>query len=675
MAKITINGISIDPTTQGPALASARLARADSSSSNYILIQTREPLDKTKKAELTATGAELLEYVPENTYICRFLPADLGPIRALPFVAWANVYMPGFKVSPRLRSRAGGVPAADLLTIPATERSISKHRRMIEIVLHRGVSPDDVRSKIADAAGVDADALEITAGKVRLEVDTSRLDELAAIDEVRHIEEFAGRKLHNNIALAILRADVVQSESKLEGKDQVIAICDTGFDKGSTTDVHPAFKNRVVKLYPLGRATASDPDGHGTHVAGSVLGDGESSVLGVKIRGTAPQAKLVLQSVLDSRGSLGGLPLDLHDLFEAPYTSDGARVHTNSWGDVNGDGSYTQSCHELDDFAWKHRDCIILFAAGNDGTDRNANGVVDQASVGAPGTAKNCITVGACESERPDFRLTYGQGWPNDYPAEPIASDPVADDSDGMAAFSSRGPTKDGRIKPDLVAPGTAILSTRSRATRGKGWGLSEDPAYMFEGGTSMATPLVAGCAAVVREYLVGQRPGKSPSGALVKAMLINGAKNIGGQYHPSEAATLPNISEGFGRVDLAATIGPFGSSKIQYWDEDVALDSGEEQKFTVHVPSHASAVKVTLVWTDPPGETLQNDLDLVVRSGGKERHGNVRANSKKFDRRNNVEQVVLPDVPSGTDVEIVVRAFRAAIHPQTFALVARITH
>jgi hypothetical protein len=117
----------------------------------------------------------------------------------------------------------------------------------------------------------------------------------------------------------------------------------------------------------------------------------------------------------------------------------------------------------LDNFVWKKPDFCILFAAGNDGTDANRDGVVDLGSVTAPGTAKNCITVGASENNRPEFTETYGEAWKDDYPVEPLKSDPMANDPDDMVAFSSRGPTADGRIKPDVVAPGTYILSTRSR--------------------------------------------------------------------------------------------------------------------------------------------------------------------------------------------------------------------
>jgi hypothetical protein len=190
-----------------------------------------------------------------------------------------------------------------------------------------------------------------------------------------------------------------------------------------------------------------------------------------------------------------------------------------------------------------------------------------------------------------------------------------------------------------------------------------------------MATPLVAGCAAVVREFVIKEKGITKPSAALIKAMLINGAHNVSGQYVPSEAGTIPNINEGFGRVDVAAVIGPFGANQqLLLKDENTALDTGEEESTSVNVQAGALQLKATLVWTYPAGAGLQNDLDLIVRdSNGNERHGNQSATSSAFDRTNNVEQVSWDGIPVG-NVDIIVRAFRAAQFPQSYALVVRIT-
>lgn len=677
MAKITINGITLDPVTQDASLHAANLVAESASASNYILVQTREPLTAAQRRELEQTGAVILEYVPENTYLSRYEPTSLDTIRNLSFVEWANVYLDGFKVAPSLAfATPEGSRTLNLLEIarqPAV--ALNTTPKTVDIVFHKGVDPEVARARVAAAARLNADDITPARDKVRLTLQAQYIPDAAAIDEVRHIEEVHPNKLHNDVARQILRMPNHMSGAPIEGSGQIVAVADTGFDLGLTTDVHPAFSSRVARLYALGRpGNANDPNGHGTHVAGSVLGDGSSAALGVAIRGTAPQATLVLQSVLDAGGGLGGLPDDLRDLFTPPYDDDGARVHTNSWGSTLGDGRYNQNSAELDDFVWNHRDCVICFSAGNEGTDLNQNGQVDAMSVTPPATAKNCITIGASENNRPTFAATYKGSWPSDFPADPIASDRLADQPEGMVAFSSRGPTRDQRIKPDVVAPGTFILSSRSRATTSSGWAASSDPLYYFLGGTSMATPLVAGCAAVVREFLILHRRFQNPSAALVKAMLVNGARNLMGQYVPSECGVVPNNAEGFGRVDMTATIGPFPPNEaVELHDERTALETGDEETISVSI-GQGGSLKVTLVWTDPAGEALQNDLDLIVRAAdGSERHGNVAPTSASFDRTNNVEQIEWSDVPTGT-ATIIVRAHRTTILPQTYALVVRLS-
>jgi hypothetical protein len=252
--------------------------------------------------------------------------------------------------------------------------------------------------------------------------------------------------------------------------------------------------------------------------------------------------------------------------------------------------------------------------------------------------------------------------------------DLLANDPDGIVAFSSRGPVHDGRIKPDIVAPGTYVLSARSRSTNSEGWGvLASDTRYMFDGGTSMATPLVAGCVAVTRAFLKSAHGLSNPSAALLKALLINGARDLAGQYIPSEADSIPNNSEGFGRLDLQSVVGPYGPGEsLQFWDEGAALDVNESSDQTIAVPAGTTGIKATLVWTDPPGEGLQSDLDLIVKIGSQERHGNLPGGSTEFDRMNNVEQVVWANIFQGTTTVSVV-CHKVTLARQNFALVVRI--
>jgi serine protease AprX len=698
MALITINGVSLDPIADAQTLNLAGLESADAEASDYILIQTTAPLSPEQTEELAQLGVVVQEYVSENTYLCSYKGTDLTSIRSLPFVTWANVYLRGFKVAPNLKPE-GMTPAAHVLPTPAA-LSHSRTPRTVDIVFHEDVDTesDALRTAVSSAARVDKDTLPMGRRKVRLTVQEKQLDDLAAIDAVRVIQEVPEVKLHNNVARQILNANVVVDGTTYQGDGQVVAVGDTGFDNGSTTRPHPAFTGRVAKLYALGRANKTDdPQGHGTHVSGSVLGDGTAASMGGAIQGTAPSAQLVVQSLITSSGGLGGIPADLTDLFEPPYRDDGARVHTNSWGSITPSLPYDQSATEIDDFVWNHPDLVICFSAGNDGTDGNRDGRVDPAEIGSEAAAKNCITVGASESLRleidPDFP-TYGSLSSSGFPKPPIHDDPVADNAEGMAAFSSRGPTQEGRFKPDVVAPGTSILSTHSRnaPAADHSFGTSSDPDYFFDTGTSMATPLVAGCAAVLRETLV-KNGTPTPPASLIKALLINGAVELTGQYSPSEAGPSPNNNSGFGRVDLRGSVILPGPNPDAGFGDGGPLRQGEEDTFTVEIPrespgndSVASAVptgvgttglgatyKITLVWTDPAGPNLQNDLDLIVKAAdGSERHGNM-GTSNGFDRVNNVEQILWSNMPPG-EAQVTIRATRITRFPQPYAYAWRIS-
>ncbi|GFF81177.1 hypothetical protein IFM62136_10465 [Aspergillus lentulus] len=659
---ISINGNSLDPESQRPVLQALDLESADASESDYILVQSVEPLSNEQEDELERLGVNIQEYASKNTYLCYFKGSDLESIRRLSYVSWANIYLDMFVIQsslkpppPELRSYLHSLLFQKIVPL---KQSTSFYIRMLMLGLH-----------------------------MFARVQNQYLDGLAAIDVVKGIQPVYPARLFNNRATQILGTPVEVNGTEYEGEGQVVAVADTGFDKGSTTDTHPAFKNRVKQLYALGRAGKSDdPDGHGTHVCGSVLGDGFSATMGGAIRGTAPKASLVVQSLLDRNNNLGGIPTDVGQLFSPPYDTNGARIHTNSWGSSDPRRRqlpYNTSSEEIDRFVWDHQDMVILFAAGNDGIDADRNGIVDPMQIGAEAAAKNCITVGASENNRPEIPITYGRRWPSG----PISQDLMADHPEGLAAFSSRGPTLAFRIKPDVVAPGTAILSTRSRMVNADAsFGTSQDPEWWFLAGTSMATPLVAGCVAVLKETLI-KSGAQEPSAALLKALLINGAVELSGQYVPSEAGPSPNSNSGFGRVNVPNSV-ILPNQADRGYREGGPLAQGGSEETIVNIPntgdlpiipgnsastaaSNGVVLKVTLVWTDPPGNNLQNDLDLIVVSpDGTEKHGNM-GDKPDFDRSNNVEQVEWRYFPHGS-AKIIVRAYHIfnRRYAQPYALV-----
>jgi serine protease AprX len=433
-------------------------------------------------------------------------------------------------------------------------------------------------------------------------------------------------------------------DRNLNGKDQIIAIADTGLDLGEKEKLSKDFLNfKEGFVWGLGETGWADVVGHGTHVMGSVGGVGaESQKI---ISGSATGATLIMQSVWSSQEQTLTVPDDLAELFKQAYNQ-GARIHTNSWGDPASEGAYDNSSAQVDKFVWENPDMIILFAAGNSGVDANKDGRIDPGSVSSPATSKNIISVGASENEvfKGGVQEKAGRlGDPLNGPwsVEPIASGKFSDNRNGIAAFSSRGPTLDQRIKPDIVAPGTNILSNCSHnSMASEMWGKYNND-YCFSGGTSMSTPLTAGVVAIVRQYLMQQK--LKPSAALVKGVMLHTAKDLypgqygeGGKAQGQELLVRgPNSDQGYGRVDIHKAI----TQKLLMVDEKVGIVTGESRFY--NLPNGLK--KVTLVYTDFPGSpsaqsALVNNLDIEVVATV-----NGVAQSFKSDSLvNNTEQISL---------------------------------
>ncbi len=582
--RINLLRASFDPLSEQPPVAAGLAAQPQTRPGRptYALVQFGGPIRPEWKQAAGANGAELLDYIPDYAFVARLQPGAAAALQALPFVRWVGPYHPAYKLSPGL------------------DRLLARGEEQLQVRVRLFPGEDAAaveRALVASGAKVMARSAQPKGGNLSLHLPAAALAAVAREPAVAWVEPAPKFELANDMGRDVMGVHTAWGRVPgLYGAGQVIAIADTGLDTGILGTISADFRGRVAAAYALGRTDDwSDDDGHGTHVAGSALGSGslsgsqplndsyESSFAGV-----APEAGLVMQSVLDSGGGLGGLPADLNVLFGQAY-GDGARVHSDSWGDPTTVGRYTTDAHNADLFAWNHKDVTILFAAGNEGTDRNINGVVDTGSVTPPGTAKNVVTVGASESYRPSggYTLPYGDCyswsscWPADYPRLPLSIDALSNNVSGMAAFSSRGPTADGRIKPDVVAPGTNIISGRSHDPAAKtGWG-EYDGDYVYMGGTSMATPLTAGAAALVRQWYAEQHGLTNPSGALVKATLINGTTDIApGQYGGGSVqevpVTTPNNVAGWGRINVAGAIAPDGTTPVQFDEHADGLDTGD---------------------------------------------------------------------------------------------------
>ena len=690
--KTTRPRITTTGTRAHAAFKGERLSRGP----HHYLVQFRGPIKESWLTRLKATGAKIRAPQGNFAFVVWARQTTLPKIAALPFVRWVGHLPHAARVAPGLiRPERGQTPLPRRRARPNVYRvEIFDSKDMGKIA----TAARDLRFTVLSRE--PPARVLVVETRTRGETRAKQVKALSAVHGVKFIRQQVVPRTANNVATAIMGnafAATSKNGLRLSGAGEIIGVCDTGLDTGDPASIHPDFAGRVVaiKSYPItsdwktvvknpgGDDGPADLDsGHGTHVAGSVLGNGAASANGqVLIRGHAYKGALVFQAVeqemqwkpnapkdlTGERYILAGIPADLGPLFRFAYNH-GVRIHSNSWG--GGDpGAYDDQCQQFDQFVREKKDICFVVAAGNDGTDKDGDGKINLQSVTSPGTAKNCITVGASENLRPEFNAEkYGEWWPSDFPVNPSKRDSMADDAEQVVPFSSRGPTADGRVKPDVVAPGTFILSTRSSKLAANNFAWAAYPPdkkhYFHMGGTSMATPLTAGAVALLREFLRKHRSIAAPSAALLKALLIAGAERLPGT---ASSTTLFDNHQGFGRVNVDRSV-----TRTLATIDGPGLKTGDKSTVKVRVTSARKTLRLVLCYSDVPGRKMINNLNLVVTDPAGTRYVGNRYSSTgralTLDATNNVELVQVAGAKTGTwTVDVV--ASNVSVGPQDFAL------
>jgi serine protease AprX len=648
MFMLDLGGRRFDPRVDPQAAIATRHAGA-----GLRLVQFNGPLRPEWLEGLAREGATPLQYIHPYSYVVWADTASLARTAQLDGVRWQGDFLPEYKLAPQARS------------LDAT-------RRPALILLSRHADRDELVSAMREL-GADIGPVEPVGrhfSVARVELSGERFSDLAALRgvyAVQEIEEISpaqmqrGEMSNQSIVGAhgagpshtiVPGYTAWYTAAGLDGTGVTVGIVDGGVHVS-----HPEI-NLPGKVQPCVNAgtgtTSCNPgtDAHGTHVAAAVAGVGVTTAVNngfLRGQGVAPGANVVRQ-IYDPflGGGPGGVIANgMLTLYRESALS-GAVLTNNSWGPSDTPRGYDIPTQQVDFVA---RDALsdvpgqqpVLDVRSIMNGDGDANGACQPSSLGTPDEAKNLFAVGST-------KLQGGGG------SQQAA---IFD----VSANSAHGNACDGRRRPDIVAPGCSTESASSAT------------GYGTMCGTSMASPVVSGAAALFVEKYRVEHGGATPSPALIKAAFTAVAKDLAG-FRNADGGTMghrPDRFQGYGRLDLDAVINP--AAAVMYLDQtEVFTASGQQFRLTAIAADPARPMRIMLAFTDAPGHGLGgttpawvNDLDLSVEADGDTYFGNVvggdgwSATGGTADGKNNLEGVFLSPAQHGGVASITVDATNIA--------------
>ena len=652
-----------------------RLVSGESSTAGrqLALVQFDAPPTDDDLIELSDLGVRIVEPIPQNAYL---------------------VWIP----DPTIRRRLDRLPQRDrwqILTDFETDDAIDPRLdarprdSFVDVTVQIFASADTAKDDVASVRRRLLSELEPMQSVVdrylnlRGRVRSGDIADIAALASVINIEPYARPELHDERQGQIVAGNLTVSQQSPAAPGYlewlaangfstdpthypIVAVVDDGIDNGGISPLNPELRelglshgsSRIVfATTPPGSGVApsAGPDGHGTLnasiLSGYNSGTGPSFADAAGFRyglGVSPFGRLGNVRIFSPHYNVGnGTAAMVSD-----YYARGARIASNSWGTDLG-GSYDSSAQAYDALVRDaqpsvsgNQELAMVFSGGNAGPKSG--------TIGTPGSAKNVLTVGASEGVQASAAVGTGCG--------DVGSD--GDDARDLTSFSARGPCDDGRIKPDVVAPGTFIQGAVPQPTFtgagvcGRAGNDYQSPgddalfpigsAYTWSSGTSHATPSVSAYASLVQEFLPRVYGLSVASPALLKAYIVHSARYLDGA---NAGGNLPGPAQGFGRVDAGLGFRT-AAPRLLVDQQTVLAGPGSSAGYSGQIVNPSEPVRIVLAWTDAPGSTVGNafvnDLDLTVTVGGVAYRGNNFAGSTSQpngtpDTRNNVEAVFLP--------------------------------